>query len=259
MTDLPDHTITGNIVVITDVWSPELENKRDIAIYLPPSYNTTEKRYPVLYMHDAQNLFDEGMSFSGEWQVDENMELLAEQGVEAIVVGIPNRAEERMQECCPFACDDTPSFGDEYVRFIGETLKPMIDERFRTLPMSQTTGILGSSMGGLITLYAFFRYPEVFGIAGAMSPSLWFADRAIYPFIEATERAPGRKLHLDIGTEEGEDALADARRMRDLLLAEGYQVGQELLYMEDEGAMHTESAWAYRLQVALRFLLPRLS
>ncbi len=90
-----------------------------------------------------------------------------------------------------------------------------------------------------------------------MSPSCWFADRAIFPFVAAAPRVPGRKLYLDIGTEEGEAMVADARRLRDQLLEQGYQVGQELLYLEEEGTMHTESAWAYRLQVALRFLLPR--
>jgi predicted alpha/beta superfamily hydrolase len=257
MTKLTGETITGTVVVLENVYSPQLENARDITVYLPPSYGEGEKRYPVIYMHDAQNLFDESMSFSGEWQVDEAMEMLAQHGVEAIVVGIPNAGAERLAECCPFPCDDTELRGDRYTTFIVETLKPAIDVNFRTLPDRASTGMMGSSMGGLITLYAFFRYPEVFGFAGALSPSCWFADRAIYSFIEQSSFTEGRKLYVDTGTLEGDEELQDARRLRDLLMAEGLEVGRDLLYVEGEGAEHTESAWAYRLQIALRFLLPQ--
>jgi predicted alpha/beta superfamily hydrolase len=257
MTIFEGQTITGNLVVLDNIWSPQLQNRRDIYVYLPPSYWENDQRYPVIYMHDAQNLFDEEMSFSGEWQVDEAMEILSLQGVEAIVVGVPNNGEERLAECCPFPCDDTELRGEDYLAFIVETLKPIVDDTLRTLRDAANTGMMGSSMGGLITLYAFFRYPDVFGFAGAMSPSCWFADRAIFPFVEEAETDPGRKLYLDTGTLEGDEELEDARRMRDLLITKGLRVGQDLLYVEDEAGEHTEADWAYRLQIALRFLLPR--
>jgi predicted alpha/beta superfamily hydrolase len=251
-------TVVGNIIQLDKVWSPQLENERDILVYLPPSYDEGELHYPVVYMHDGQNLFDEATSFSGEWEVDETLERLSRRGLEAIVVGIPNLGEERLNECCPFdEAEQADARGELYLAWIVETLKPLIDRSFRTLPDRVHTGMMGSSMGGLITLFAFFRYPEIFGFAGVMSPSLWFAERAIFPCLEEAPYVPGR-LYLDVGTAEGEGVLEDARRMRDLLVQKGYRLGEDLLYIEEEGAEHTESAWAGRAKIAFRLLLGRL-
>jgi predicted alpha/beta superfamily hydrolase len=252
--DGAEHTVVGRVKVLREVQSPQLDNARDIVVYLPPSYDSGEGRYPVLYMHDGQNLFDQATSFGGEWRVDETMEAVAAEGVEAIVVGIPNMGDERCEEYSPFVDEkEGGGCGDAYLEFIVQTLKPIVDRELRTLPEREHTGIVGSSMGGLISLYGFFKEPDTFGFAGVMSPALWFADRAVFPFIEQAPPRPGR-IYLDVGTQEGETTLRNAREMRDLLGGKGYVEGA-LLYVEDEGAGHTESAWAERFGKAVRFLL----
>ncbi len=246
--------VVGTLKRRPAVASPQLGNTRDILVHLPASYDQGDRRYPVIYMHDGQNLFDEATSFAGAWRVDEALASLDCEGLEAIVVGIPNAGDQRCNEYSPFVdAQGRGGCGDAYLRFIGETLKPLIDRDFRTLPDRANTGIIGSSMGGLISLYALFRHPEVFGFAGSMSPSLWFANRAIYPVVAAAP-VVGR-LYLDTGTAEGAGELHDVRRLRALLARKGYLPGEDFLYMEDEGAGHNEAAWAYRLCGALRFLV----
>ena len=254
--DTAEHSVVGNVLVLENVPSPQLDNTRNIYVYLPASYNTDlDQRYPVLYMHDGQNLFDAATSYSGEWQVDEAMEAAAADGLEAIVVGISNTGEGRLDEYSPFA-DPKRGGGraQEYLRFVTETLKPLIDLEFRTLPDREHTGIAGSSMGGLASLYGFFHCAKTFGFAGVKSPSLWYAERAVLGYVEGMPRVGG-KLYLDVGTEEGEACLHDVRRLRDLLLAKGYRPDEDFMYVEDEGATHSEAAWGARLPGALRFLL----
>lgn len=265
------HTVVGDLRVLPEIASPQLGNLRDLFVYLPPSYAAGDtRRYPVLYMHDGQNLFDTALSYAGEWQVDETMERLATEGREAIVVGVPNMGYDRLLEYGPFAeRRHGESRADAYLAFLAETVKPLIDSSFRTLPERASTGVAGSSMGGLISLYAFFKRPELFGFAGVLSPSLWFGRRATLGFVARAPFLPGR-LYLDTGTREGPPrshnplmarristrVLADARRLRRVLLRKGYRVGQDLCYVEDPGGRHSEADWARRLPDALRFLLP---
>jgi predicted alpha/beta superfamily hydrolase len=264
------HTIVGTLMARDGVYSPQLHNRRRLYVYLPPSYAASQRRYPVIYMHDGQNLFDQTLSFAGEWQVDETMELLSGEGFEAIVVGVPNMGTRRLDEYSPFRDRRLRQGGrgDWYVSFLADTVKPLVDRDFRTLAGREHTGVLGSSMGGLISLYAFFRRPEAFGLAGAMSPSLWFAQEALFPYVEHAPIHPG-KIYLDIGTHEGIDPrlpqrsphkyvnryAGAARRMRDLLAARGYAPGAALRYDEEEQGAHNEAAWARRLPDALRWLL----
>jgi predicted alpha/beta superfamily hydrolase len=262
------HTVVGNVQMLKKLPSPQLGNQRDLVVYLPPSYEVSDRRYPVLYMHDGQNLFDRATSYAGEWQVDETMEALSQEGLEAIVVGVPNMGTERMVEYNPYDNpQEGPGRGDAYVAFLVETVKPLVDADFRTRPGPAHTGVMGSSMGGLISLYAGFRHPEVFGLVGAVSPAFG-PGRAIYPFIEEAPARPGR-IYMDVGTREGAGLeenvhlvggfsrvyMALVRRMRDLLLRKGYRPGEDLLYVEERRAFHHESAWARRLPAALRFLL----
>lgn len=244
------HTIVGTLKILPDFHSPQLDNRRAVLVYLPPSYARGERRYPVIYMQDGQNLFDNATSFGGqEWQVDETMELLSREGLEAIVVGAHHAGEERIKEYSPFRWHAQEGRGDEYLQFVVETLKPVIDRDFRTCPERARTGILGSSMGGLISLYAFFRHPAVFGFAGSLSPALWYGSGAIYQYVRSVAFAPG-KIYLDHGTKEN-----SAKRMNALLLAKGYQPEASLRYVVEEGGDHSEAAWARRLPEALRFLL----
>lgn len=263
------HTVSGNLRVLPDVESASLGNKRDILVYLPPSYESSRHRYPVLYLHDGQNLFDAITSYAGEWQVDETMEALSQEGIEAIVVGIPNTGVTRINEYSPF---HSPAYGrgrgDLYLDFVIDQVKSLVDAEFRTISGPIHTGIMGSSMGALISLYAFFRRPEVFGFAGAMSPSLWFAKNAIFNTVRNAPANAGR-LYLDAGTREyGGDSIwslilpfhsrryyASVRRMYRLLVKKGYRPRRDVLYVEEKGAAHNEAAWARRLAPAIRFLL----
>jgi predicted alpha/beta superfamily hydrolase len=262
------HTVKGDVRVLTGLESPQLNNKRDILVYLPQSYNRSDLHYPVLYMHDGQNLFDAVTSFAGEWHVDETMEALGLEGIEAIVVGIPNAGEKRLDEYSPF---DQPRIGggqgEQYLSFIAETLKPIIDADFRTCPEREHTGLIGSSMGAFISIYGFFHYPQTFGMVGVMSPSFWFARGAIYTYVENAPFSPG-KIYLDVGTREhgGSRSVlkahsrryyASVRRMQRILVKKGYRPRRDLLYVEEKWAGHEEQAWARRLPAAIRFLLDK--
>lgn len=247
--------VVGTIKVLKDVYSPQLDNTRDLLVYLPPSYEASDRRYPVLYMHDGQNLFDPATSFAGEWGVDQTLEALSGEGIEAIVVGLPNMGEERANEYAPFFDERLgEARGDEYIEFIVGTVKPRIDADLRTRPEREATGVLGSSLGGLISLYAFFARPDVFGVAGLMSPALWVAGGRVVRWVEG-QGNPGGRLYLDVGALEGHRTVGEVRRLRGILEAKGYREGETLGYVVDEEAGHNEAAWAARLQGALRFLL----
>lgn len=261
------HTVSGDVRVLNELYSPQLHNRREILVYLPPSYATSERRYPVIYMHDGQNLFDASTSFAGEWGVDETLDELSQEGIESIVVGIPNLGSERVKEYSPFVDRrHGGGLGDLYVDFIADTLKPLIDSTFRTRTERAHTGIFGSSMGGLISLYAYFQRPETFGFVGAMSPSFWFAGGAILPYIRNARPNLGR-VYLDIGEKESPsarrwwqipllDSLRQSHCQRVASLLERKGCGDESLrFVVDPEGEHNESAWRRRLPDALRFLL----
>ena len=248
--------VAGTVKVLPEVWSPERTKARDIYVYLPPSYNSADKRYPVLYMQDGQNLFDDSMAFGAEWQVDEHMERLSALGLEAIIVGIPNIGDARLDEYSPYVDEKHGGgAGDQYLDFLTNTLKPVVDGLFRTVPECNSTGIAGSSMGGLLAMYAFFTRPHVFGFAGVMSPAFWFGNREIFNTVEQAPFANGR-IYLDIGTAEGDEHVADVRRMHQLLAHKGYRPGETMMYVEDDDAEHSEGAWARRVRTALYYLIP---
>lgn len=255
------HTVVGTLKQSTAEVSAPGVLPRPLLVYLPPSYAQSERRYPVLYMHDAQNLFDVTTSNSGEWQVDETMEALSKEGIEAIVVGVPNAREARGSEYSPHVHNEYGGGkADAYVRFLTETVKPLIDRSFRTIPDRTHTGLAGSSLGGLISLYGFLTAPAVFGFAGVFSPAFWWTEGTIFPFVELAPVVPGR-IYMDVGTNETPEVpgrpeayLNDAIRMEALLRAKGYGPDDLWLVVEPDG-LHHESAWARRLPTALRWLL----
>ena len=243
----------GRLVVLPSIHSPQLDNRRDLYVHVPAAPARGEARYPVIYMQDGQNLFDPATSFDGTWGVDEALAWASRRGLDAIVVGIPNMGEARLAEYDPFV-----EAGDRYLDFVTHTVKPLVDRQFPTLPDRTHTGIAGSSMGGLISLYAFFKYPEVFGFVAALSPSLWFADGALLDLVARAPRVPGGgrgRLYLDVGLREGEQTVALGRRLRDLLLAQGYAARRDFRWVEDRDGVHHESAWGRRFRQALPFLL----
>ena len=240
--------------VLARVRSAQRDNERDIDVFLPPSYSRSKRRYPVVYMQDGQNLADPERAFAGTWELPRAIEELASRGIEAIFVGIPNMGEARVREYTPFVdARAGGGDGDSYLAFLERTVKPMVDRRFRTRREREATGVFGSSLGGLISLYAFFRAPETFGFAGAMSPSLWFAGRAMLSYIENDGAPPGR-IYLDAGTEEGAGTVRDARELVAILQVKGFD-RDRLQFVVDEGGRHEERHWARRLVPALEFLL----
>ena len=245
----------GTLQTIPQVESAELGNRRDLVVWVPPGYSRSVRRYSVIYMHDGQNLFDPRTSYAEPWRVDLALTRVGKPVHEAIVVGIPNMGVERINEYSPFVDAKVGGGkGDRYLDWILRTVKPLVDANFKTRPDREHTGMVGSSMGGLITLYAYLRDPSVFGFIGVLSPSLWFAGRSIFSTLAATPHVPGR-IYLDIGAREGKVALDDARRMRDVLAEKGYTLGRELKWVEDPKGRHNEVDWGRRLGDALPFLL----
>lgn len=258
------HTLTGNIQYHRDFRARFLRDNRDVIVYLPPGYETElDSRYPVIYMQDGQNLFDAATAFAGnEWGLDEIAEDLISNGLiqPLIVVGVYNAGTKRLGEYTHVS--DGRGHGGRarnYTRSIVKDLKPMIDTTYRTLPDCANTGMGGSSLGGLVSLYAGLAYPEVFGRLIVMSPSVWWANRDIIRQVRKYGHTPGQKIWLDMGTCEGakpEDCLRDARDLRDALLRSGWQMHRDIEFMEDEGAAHHEAAWGRRMRDALQFLFP---
>jgi predicted alpha/beta superfamily hydrolase len=264
------NTVTGTVLVYRSLTSPHLGRARHISVYLPPSLAAaqslngkgpeTSRRYPVIYFHDGQNMFDERTSYVGEWHADETLDALAKEGIEAIAVAVPNAGNERMDEYSPWKGRSTPGRrmvggkGNEYLEWLVEDVKPLIDKSFPTRTDRPGTGVLGSSLGGLISLFALAKFPETFGMVGAMSPTLRWHNYSITKLYEEQD-IPNTRIHLDMGGREHRGLTDDARRMRDVLLAKGWVEGKDLNYVEDRYAHHHEDAWSRRLPDALRFLL----
>jgi predicted alpha/beta superfamily hydrolase len=247
---------TGQITLRASGELPGLGGGRGVLVALPPSYEQSDQRYPVVYMHDGQNLFDPKTSFAGDWGLVATLNELALEGVETIVVGIPNRGRRRRYEYSPFRdLLHGGGGGDRYLQFIVATLKPLIDTSFRTLPGRDHTVIAGSSLGGLISLYALYRHAGIFGAAGVQSPALWFAWRAIFRFLAEQPQRPVGRIHLDLGSEEGSETLQNVHELRSRLRDAGYVLGKDLSYVEEEGAEHNEAAWGRRFRDALPFLI----
>jgi predicted alpha/beta superfamily hydrolase len=254
---VPEATASAGtrLETLPNFYSPQLDNRRDVLVQLPASYHRSGRSFPVLYMQDGQNLFDPATSYAGDWGLGKVMAAAARRGLEAIVVGVPHMGARRLAEYSPFADPVAGGgAGDRYLDFLVETLKPVIDQRFRSRPEPAHTGIAGSSMGGLLSLYGFFRSTPVFGFAGVLSPSLWFAGEAIFSVVESAAFVPGR-LYLDIGALEGPEHVARARRMRDLLRAKGYRLGRDLRWLESRCGSHDEASWGRRFARVLPFLV----
>ena len=261
------HTLTGNIKRHRAFPSKALGNRRDVLVYLPPGYSRlSRQRYPVLYLHDGQNVFDAATSFAGvEWGVDETAQLLIRRRLiePLIIVAIANMGEDRIHEYAP-----TPGvievkekrkkrsrgLARVYGQFLIEELKPYIDRRYRTKPEAEFTGIGGSSLGGLVTLAIGILFPHVFTRLIVMSPSIWWDDFSIYRLVDMIEEKPQLRIWLDTGTFE--PGWENARALRDRLVEKGWKLYDDLQYLEIEGADHSEGAWAIRVDPALRFLFP---
>lgn len=265
----PHGSVVGNVRVKRNVGRRGME--REIVVYLPPSYSAVKSaHYPVMYLHDGQNVFDATTAYAGEWGADEAAEkLAAKRGLECVIVAVPNAGIKRLDEYGPWREDTVRLPGleggaggraHEYLDFLLEDVKPLIDQSFRVLTDAGHTGIAGSSMGGLISLWSALEAPDVFGWAGCFSPALWVGKGNIFKYVQS-HIAPETRIYIDCGTLEGGSSrdskayLGDSRRMKDLLTA---QSCYDLVYLEDEGANHSEAMWKKRFPAALEwFLNPR--
>ena len=234
---------------------PGLGRERTLRLYLPPSYETSpDKRYPVIYMHDAQNLFDDATSYAGEWGVDETLDAFARtRGLEAIVVGIDNGGEARNHELSPWSNPQIdPAQGEQYMAFVVDVVKPFIDAHYRTRPDRANTAMIGSSLGGLVTHYALLRYPQVFGKAAIFSPSYWVSNE-VYAQTAAHPWPADTRVYFYIGGKEGDESVPDVERMIPLLATPDHAVRDITLHIEPD-AQHNERAWRAEFPRAVAWL-----
>jgi predicted alpha/beta superfamily hydrolase len=239
-----------------------LRNQRDLIVYLPPGYDEQPHRhFPVLYLHDGQNLFDGATSFipGMDWHVGQTADGLIYSGAVSplVIVGIYNAGKHRIREYTPTR---SPKLGggraDRYARFLLEEVKPFLAWRYRLCEGPQHTGIGGSSLGGLVSLYLGLRQPAVFGKIAALSPSVWWNERMILRFAESALIQPKPRIWLDIGTHEGARMVDDVEKFRDILIEKGWRAEDTLHYERVQGAEHNEAAWARRVGPFLQFLFP---
>lgn len=223
-------------------------------LYLPPNYKTSKDHYHVIYMHDAQNLFDDVTSFVGEWGVDETLnQLYKKTGKSFIVVGVENGGEKRIEEYTPWKHQKYGGGkGAIYVDFLANQLKPYIDANYRKKPEANQTAIIGSSLGGLISFYGGLKYPNVFGNIGALSTSFWFSDN-VNNFAKENANQQNTKLYLLVGGEEGESMVPDTENMSKLLLKGGFKKEHLKTKIVPEGK-HTESFWKAEFLEVITFL-----
>lgn len=261
-------TLTGDV---TEVTVPGFLDGRRVWVYLPPQYHRSTRAYPVLLMLDGQNVFDVSTSFAGEWEVDETCERLIAAGeIEPlIVVAIDNGRAQRIFEYTPWPDPQRSAGGGgaAHLRAIVDVLLPWIRTHYRALDGPENTGFSGSSLGGLMSLYAAYAEPSSFGRIGALSPTLFWADHEILRYVGGQPRPAGSRMWIDMGTLESntpvdhdgngvDDSIDGLRQLCATLTGQGWTLGQDLRCFEDEGAHHQEASWAARFDEVLRFLFP---
>ncbi|QKG55903.1 alpha/beta hydrolase [Hymenobacter sp. BRD128] len=256
------HTLASNVHILTDSFRlPQLGGRaRRVWLYLPPGYAAARrKRYPVLYLQDGQNVFDEATSFSGEWGVDETLNQLAaagERNAECIVVAIDNDGAHRLDEYSPWANAEYKKGGegDQYTNFLALTLKPYIDAHYRTRPDAAHTAIAGASMGGLIALYAGLKYPMLFGRVGVFSPAIWFAKDSMLAYERRRPVPLASRFYFVAGPGESETMLPLMTEARNGLLAKGVQPNH-IEFKAPADGKHAEWFWRREFGPAYRWLL----
>lgn len=249
-------TAAPNVFILDKAFNmPQLKRNRRIWVYLPPDYAISDKRYPVLYMHDGQNLFDNQTSSFGEWQVDEALNNLFNKGdYGCIVIGIDNGGAKRLDEYSPWVnAEYGGGEGDEYMDFIVRTLKPYVDVTYRTLPGPQTTGIMGSSMGGLISMYGFADWQATFSRAGVLSPAFWFAGTGPVDDVRAHPKKGDSRVYFLAGGQEPEYVQTDITKVNDALLAVGFTPADITFKVSPDG-QHSEWFWRREFPAAYSWL-----
>lgn len=254
-------SLSGNFRLHNQVSSQYLKYARDVLVWLPPDYDSNStRRYPVMYVHDGNNLFDRRTTFGGvEWQLDENAGRLiqSQQITPVIVVGVynsPARMEEYTWYSDTLDGQTMGGKGQQYADFLVKELKPMIDQSYRTQSDKSHTGIMGSSLGGLISFYTARAYPNTFGQVGMISPSVWWKDEQAKSDIGAFPKDV--KVWVDMGTQEGQNPDAMLKTAKDFVSGlenAGFAHFKNLAFHIEEGGDHSEAAWARRIERPLRF------
>ena len=279
------HTDESTLVILSDFFIPQLNRSRTVRIYLPIGYEASSKRYPVLYMHDGQNVFEENTATYGmSWKVRDTLDAMQNSSKQdgMIVVAVDSSDEldkmSRYDEYSPYKASEAVlklgieevllkhgGEGNEYLAFICETLKPYIDGHYRTNPQRESTYLAGSSMGGLISLYGGIKYQQVFSSIGVFSPAFWFNYSAFFKLASEAEFGLPMTIYMDMGTNEKRDGskvdfaevyLSGSRDMKTLLEDKS---NVSLFYVEGEGHEHNEIAWAERFPVFIRSILDHQS
>ncbi len=262
-------SLTGNIQKLPTFHSKILGNDRNIAVYLPPGYESGNRHYPVLYMNDGQNVFDGMTSYlpNKEWRADESAQALIESRLiePIIIVAIDNGGMERANEYLPteakFGSNKSGGKADLYARVLIEEVMPLINEHYRTKKGPENTGLCGSSFGGIVTMHIGLKHPDVFGKLAVVSPSVWWDSRVILKEVSAITQKPKQRIWVDIGSREAgtneksnNQTTKDTEDLVHLLGEKGWKLGKNLAYFVDKGAAHNEDAWAHRMPLILTFL-----
>lgn len=233
-----------------EIKAPQLDTIKKIYVYLPLEYGTSSKKYPVIYMHDAQNLFDAKTSYAGEWKIDETLDSLK---ANVIIIGIEHGNQKRLDELTPYKNE---KYGggkaDLYLDFIVSDLKPYVDKTYRTKPNKNNTAIMGSSLGGLVSFYAGLKYPKVFGKVGCFSPSFWFSDE-IYKLMENTKKI-NTKIYFMCGDSESENMVAEMEKMENLIREKRCDCLHLTKMKVVKGGKHNEKLWANEFAKAYLWL-----
>lgn len=253
------HSTTANVKILSENFKiPQLNTTRKIWIYLPPDYQTSNKKYPVIYMQDGQNLFDDFTSFSGEWNVDETLnQIFSETGQSAIVIGIDNGGASRLSEYSPWNNEkyQTKGIGDLYLEFLTKTLKSYVDKTYRTQKQASKNLVMGSSMGGLISLYAASKYPTIFGKAGIFSPAFWFVSKDLKNYLHRNQNnLKNSKFYFVAGKNEDETMAPEIETVNELLLKKSVPEKNIVVKIDEDGT-HSEDYWRRELKQALIWLL----
>lgn len=221
--------------------APQLKTERKIWLYLPQDYKTSKKRYPVIYAHDGQNLFDAQTSFVGEWNIDEKLDSLR---ARVIVVGIENGGDKRLAELTPYPNE---KYGggqaDAYLDFIVHTLKPRLDAAYRTRPEAKNTLLMGSSLGGLVSFYALLKYPNVFGKAAVFSPAFWFNRKPLLELMQQTRGFDGKVYFLCGDSEGDEDMIRDLNTVEHWINTQRCSCKMLNKKVIVKGGQHHEKLW----------------
>jgi predicted alpha/beta superfamily hydrolase len=246
---------TGQIVKLEKFNMPQLNRQRTIRIFLPKGYSTSGKSYPVVYMTDGQNIYKNDAAIKSTWGVDSTLNAQSA-NKQCIIVGVDHAGKDRISEYNPYDSKYGKGDGMTFTRFLVETLKPYIDEHYRTKKDAKHTAIAGSSLGSLLAMYAADKYPETFGIAGIFSPAFWIGPQ-IYT-LTATEPAIKKvRYYLTCGDKESSGELADVNKMDSVLVTRGFSLKQVPPVKVNVGSQHNELQWRQAFPAFYRWLVER--